>query len=204
MTPWAAWWEPQHMGTALKGSHFPSLLRQCHKSFTNWDQVWILVVLVWTELLMEETPVPVSCLSAEQMLLCPTHLWIKFNLQLFRSYLEWSWALGHREDPPAGEGWSQMTFQFRGKNESLQIKKWPVLGAASQGNRVQFIQAVNSLIRVVYYVYAVLQFSSAMLGSSLILTVSHFKGTNAAVFPLSPLLWSTFFLVLPLLTTPAA
>lgn len=122
MTPWAAWWEPQHMGTALKGSHFPPFFRQCHKSFTNCDQVWILVVLVWTELLMEETPVPGSGLSAEQMLLCPTHLWIKFNLQLFRSYLEWCWALGHREDPPAGEGWSQMALQFRGKNESLQIK----------------------------------------------------------------------------------
>lgn len=165
--------------------------------------------LWWCELslLMEKTSVTASHLSAEQML-CPTQSWIKFNQQLSRSYLEWCWALGLREGPPAGEGWSLMAIQFRGKTESLQIKKWPVLEGASQGNRVQFIQAVNSLIRVVYYVYAVLQFSLATLVPSLILTVSHFIGKNAVAFPLSPLLWShswsTFFPGFILLTTPAA
>lgn len=126
MTPWAASWELQHMRTALKGSHFPSLARQClqwHKSFTNCDQVWALVVVVWAELLLEETPVTGSDPSAEQML-CPTQLWIKLNQQLSWSYLEWCWALGHREGPPAGHGWSLMALQFRGKTESLQIKNY--------------------------------------------------------------------------------
>lgn len=99
--------------------------------------------MVSADMLTEGTPV-----TASHLQIWTNALSFSFRTEVQREALQiltWNgddcWGAGG-EGTAASEDWSAMFFQFRDKIGSLQIKN-NVLEAASQGNRIQFIQAVK-------------------------------------------------------------